>query len=86
VDVIAYDQKLAHVYLPGADSGTIAIVGISSQGAATVLKTAETVEGAHCATVDDRDQVYVCGPGTRENPRVQGVAASWTMKSAARLK
>lgn len=62
VDVIAYDQKLAHVYLPGADSGTIAIVGISSNGAATVLKTAETVEGAHCATVDDRDQVYVCDP------------------------
>jgi DNA-binding beta-propeller fold protein YncE len=62
IDVIAYNQKLAHVYLPGADSGTIAIVGISTSGAATVLKTAETVEGAHCATVDDRDQVYVCDP------------------------
>jgi DNA-binding beta-propeller fold protein YncE len=62
VDVIAYDQKLAHVYLPGADSGTIAIVGISSTGGASILKTAVTVEGAHCATVDDRDQVYVCDP------------------------
>lgn len=62
VDVIAYDQKLAHVYLPGADSGTIAIVEISISGAARVLKTADTVEGAHCATVDDRDQVYVCDP------------------------
>jgi len=62
VDVIAYNQKLAHVYLPGADSGTIAIVGVSSSGAPTVLKTTDTVEGAHCATVDDRDQVYVCDP------------------------
>jgi DNA-binding beta-propeller fold protein YncE len=62
VDVIAYDQKLAHVYLPSADSGTIAIVGISSSGSAAVLKTAKTVEGAHCVTVDDRDQVYVCDP------------------------
>jgi hypothetical protein len=62
VDVIACDQKLAHVYLPCADSGTIAIVGISSSEAATVLKTAETVEGAYCATVGDRDQVYVCDP------------------------
>ena len=62
VDVIAYNQKLAHVYLPGADTGTIAIVGISASGAATVLKTAETVEGAHCATADDRNQVYVCDP------------------------
>ena len=62
VDVIAYNQTLGHVYLPGADSGTIAIVGISASGAATVLKTADTVEGAHCVTADDRDQVYVCNP------------------------
>jgi DNA-binding beta-propeller fold protein YncE len=62
VDVIAYNQKLAHVYLQGADSATIVIVGISASGAATVLTTAHTVEGAHCVTVDDRGQVYVCDP------------------------
>jgi DNA-binding beta-propeller fold protein YncE len=62
VDIIAYDEKLGHLYLPGADNGTIAVVAISSTGAATILKTARTVEGAHCATVDDRDQVYVCDP------------------------
>jgi hypothetical protein len=62
VDVIAYNQKLAHVYLPGADSGTITIVGISASGAATMLKKAHTAEGAHCITGDDRDQVYVCDP------------------------
>jgi len=62
VDIIAYNHKLAHVYLPGADSGTIAIVGISASGAATVLKTTATVDGAHCVTADDREQVYVCDP------------------------
>jgi DNA-binding beta-propeller fold protein YncE len=62
VDVIAYNQKLAHVYLPGAESATIAIVAISPSGTAKVLRTADTVEGAHCVTVDDRDQVYVCDP------------------------
>jgi len=62
VDVIAYNEKLAHVYLPGAESATIAIVAISPNGAAKVLKTADTVEGAHCVTVDDRGQVYVCDP------------------------
>jgi hypothetical protein len=62
VDVIAYNQKLAHVYLPGADSGTIAVVGVSASGAPTVLKTAHTVHGAHCVAADDRDQVYVCDP------------------------
>jgi DNA-binding beta-propeller fold protein YncE len=62
MDVIAYDQKLAHVYLPGADSGTMAIIGISSNGVPVVLRTINTVEGAHCATSDDRNQVYVCDP------------------------
>jgi DNA-binding beta-propeller fold protein YncE len=62
VDVIAYNQKLTHVYVPGADSGTVAIVGISAMGAATVLKTTDTVEGAHCVTTDDRNQVYICDP------------------------
>jgi hypothetical protein len=62
VDIIGYNQKLAHLYLPGAESATMAIVGISSTGAATVLKTVETAQGAHCATADNRDQVYVCDP------------------------
>jgi hypothetical protein len=62
VDVIAYNQKLAHAYLPGAKSTTIAIVAISQNGTAKVLRTADTAEGAHCVTVDDRDQVYVCDP------------------------
>ena len=62
IDVIAYNQRLAHVYLPGTNSGTLAVVGISSNGVAKVIKTIGTVVGAHCATVDDRDQVYVCDP------------------------
>jgi hypothetical protein len=62
VEGIAYNQKLAHIYLPGATSGTIAVVSVSSSGAPTVLSTADTVAGAHCVTADDRDQVYVCDP------------------------
>jgi hypothetical protein len=62
IDIIAYNQKLAHVYVPSADSGTITIVGVSSSGTPAVLKTVDTVDGAHCVTVDDRDQVYVCDP------------------------
>jgi len=62
VDIIAYNQDLAHVYLPGASSGTLAIVGISSAGTPTVLQTINTVKGAHCASADDRGRVYVCDP------------------------
>jgi DNA-binding beta-propeller fold protein YncE len=60
VDIIAYSPKLEHVYFPGEESATMAIIGISPAGAATVLRTVQMVKGAHCATTDDRNEVYVC--------------------------
>src|SRR5216683_514430 len=62
VDIIAYNPRLAHAYLPGEESATMAIVGISAKGSATVLATVKTAEGAHCAAADDRDNAYVCDP------------------------
>jgi hypothetical protein len=62
VDIIAYNPRLAHAYLPGQESGTMAIIGISAKGGATVLATVKTAKGAHCAAADDRNQVYVCDP------------------------
>jgi DNA-binding beta-propeller fold protein YncE len=62
VDIIAYNPKLGHVYLPGEESATMAIIEVSLDGAATVLRTVQTVKGAHCATADGRNRVYVCDP------------------------
>lgn len=62
VDIIAYDDKLAHLYLPGEESATMAIIGISSHGAATVLGTVKTADGSHCVVADDRGNAYVCDP------------------------
>jgi DNA-binding beta-propeller fold protein YncE len=62
VDIIAYNPKLAHAYLPGAKSATMAIIGIPSAGTPAVLKTVKTARGAHCAVSDDSDGVYVCDP------------------------
>ena len=53
---------MGHVYLPGADSATMAIVAISDTGAATVLRTVKTAEGAHCVTAGDRADIFVCDP------------------------
>jgi hypothetical protein len=47
VDIIAYNPQLMHVYLPGAESATMAIVGISAQGRAAVVQTVRTAPGAH---------------------------------------
>jgi hypothetical protein len=62
VDIIAYNPQLAHAYLPGEGSATMAIIGISAKGAATVLETVRTAEGAHCVAADDRGNAYVCDP------------------------
>ena len=70
--LIAYNAKLAHLYLPGGDSVTLAAIGIASDGAATVLGTVPTAHDSHCVATDDRDQVYVCDPGP---------AASWSSRT-----
>jgi hypothetical protein len=62
VDIIAYNPQAAHAYLPGEESATMAIIGISAKGAATVLETVRTAEGAHCVAADDRGNAYVCDP------------------------
>ncbi|HEY6394888.1 MAG TPA: hypothetical protein VIX12_05675 [Candidatus Binataceae bacterium] len=62
VDIIAYNPHLAHVYLPGEKSATMAVIGISAKGAANVLMTVNTAKGSHCVAPDDRDHAYVCDP------------------------
>lgn len=64
VDIIAYNPQLAHAYLPGEETGTMATIGISAKGAATVLETVRTAVGAHCVAADDRRNVYVCDPSS----------------------
>jgi hypothetical protein len=62
VDIIAYNPKLAHAYLPGEESKTMTVIGISSNGVATVMGTVKAANGSHCAAADDRDNVYTCDP------------------------
>jgi hypothetical protein len=62
VDVIDYSPSLMHVYLPGKDSGTMAIAAVSSYGALTLRSVVPTIDGAHCVTADDRGNAWVCDP------------------------
>lgn len=64
VDVIAYSPGLGHLYLPGATSKTMAILGVSAKGELSLLGTVPTAAGAHCATTDTRGNVYVCAPAS----------------------
>lgn len=62
VDIIAYNPRLSHLYLPGGKSGTMTILGVSKAGKLSLLETVKTVPGAHCAAADDLHQVWICDP------------------------
>jgi hypothetical protein len=62
VDVIDYNPTLSHLYLPGATSATMAIVGVSAIGTLSLLGTVATSMGAHCVAADTHSTAWVCDP------------------------
>jgi len=62
VDVIDYNPTLAHLYLPGATSATMAIVGVSASGTLSLLGTIATARDAHCVAADTHATAWVCDP------------------------
>jgi DNA-binding beta-propeller fold protein YncE len=62
VDIIAYDAKLAHLYVPGGDSATLTILGVGKDGALSSLGSVAVAEDSHCVAVDDAAHAYVCDP------------------------
>jgi hypothetical protein len=62
VDIIAYDAKRGHLYLPGDESATMAIIGVSAKGELSILRVVPTVKDAHCVTTDEQGHAYVCDP------------------------
>src|SRR5882724_6750221 len=63
VDIIDYNPRLGHLYLPGGKSETMAILGVSKAGKLTLLSTVKTAHAAHCVVADDHHQAWVCDPG-----------------------
>ncbi len=62
VDVIDYNPKLSHLYLPGGKSATMAVLGVSGRGRLSLLGTRPTAPGAHCVAADGNGNVFVCDP------------------------
>lgn len=63
VDIIGYGRDLRHLYLPGGESETMAILGVAATGKLALLATVQTAKGAHCVAADDHRQAWVCDPG-----------------------
>ena len=62
VDIIAFDARLSHLYVPGGESADLTVVGVGSAGSLDVLGRLPTAPDAHCVTADDLGNVYVCDP------------------------
>lgn len=62
VDIIDFDPRLSHLYLPGGRSATMAILGVSGRGELSLLGTVPTAAEAHCVTTDLSGTAYVCDP------------------------
>jgi DNA-binding beta-propeller fold protein YncE len=62
VDIIAYDPAHGHLYVPGARSATLTVFTVSPAGKLAVAATAATAQRAHCVTVDDHRQAWICDP------------------------
>jgi sugar lactone lactonase YvrE len=60
VDIIAFDGE--RLFVPGARSGTMAIVHVGDDGSLNPEQRVPTAEGAHCVAVDGRGGAYVCDP------------------------
>jgi hypothetical protein len=62
VDIIDYDAARRHLYVPGAESATLTILGVSAQGQLSVLGSAPAATGSHCVTTDGNGRVFVGDP------------------------
>jgi hypothetical protein len=62
VDIIAYSAGLGHLDLAGETSATMAILAVSQAGALSPLGIVAVASRSHCATADDRGNVWVCDP------------------------
>jgi DNA-binding beta-propeller fold protein YncE len=62
VDIIDYDKTLHHLYLPGANSATLTILGVGSDGSLKELGKTTSPAGGHCGVSDQQGHAYVCDP------------------------
>jgi len=62
IDIIAYNPKLRHIYAPGSQSATVAVISVSAKGELSLLHTFPSVERGHCVVSDNIGNFYVCDP------------------------
>jgi hypothetical protein len=62
VDIISYNAKLGHLYVPSGDDAKLAIINVAPTGALSSLTSLPTAKDASCVVADSASGVYVCDP------------------------
>jgi DNA-binding beta-propeller fold protein YncE len=62
IDIISYNLKSGHLYVPGASSATMTAFKVSPSGSLHAVRIYRTAKGAHCVTDDGGARVFVCDP------------------------
>jgi hypothetical protein len=62
LDILSFSPRLHHLYVPGATSGDLGIVGISAAGVPSLLGVVATAPGAQGVAADDFGNAWVCDP------------------------
>ena len=60
IDIISYSPELGHLYVPSGETATLATIGVSPQGALSLLGTAPGTKDSHCVAAGGK--VYFGDP------------------------
>lgn len=60
IDIISYSPELGHLYVPSEETATLATIGVSHDGALTLLGTSPATKDSHCVAA--AGQVFYCDP------------------------
>lgn len=63
VDIIAYDPRLRHLYVPGGTSATLTVLNVGKAGQLGFVAKYPIARHAHCVATDGKGNVYICDPG-----------------------
>lgn len=62
VDIIDFDPRSRHVYIPSSKTATLLVASLSPEGQLAPVGQVATGSGGHCVTVDEQHNAYVCDP------------------------
>jgi len=62
LDILSYDPTLHHLYVQGATSGDLGIIGISAAGEPSLLGVIPTAMGSSTSVTDEHGHVFVGDP------------------------